>query len=100
MRAAPRVVARPPDPAAAALVRRVAAGAHAAMAELYDQSSAAVYGLALRVAGDPALAEEVVLEVYTQVWQRAAEYERVSASVHLRGVSTGSASDPLPGAYP
>ncbi len=75
------VAARPFDPAAHALVRRMAAGDHGAMAEFYDQSSAAVYGLALRILGDASLAEDVVLEVYTQVWQRAAAYDPARGSV-------------------
>lgn len=69
--AAPRAA----DVAAHELVRRMAAGEHDAMAEFYDQSSASVYGLAIRILGDPGLAQEVVLDVYAQVWQRAADFD-------------------------
>lgn len=33
------------------------------------------FGLVLRILGDPAAAEEVTLEVYTQVWRQAAAYD-------------------------
>jgi RNA polymerase sigma-70 factor (ECF subfamily) len=40
-----------------------------ALAKLYDETSSVLYGLALRVLSDPADAEEVVLDVYQQVWK-------------------------------
>ena len=49
------------------LVRRMAAGDHAAMAEFYDQTSALVFGLALRIVGDHGAAEDIAVEVYAQV---------------------------------
>jgi RNA polymerase sigma-70 factor (ECF subfamily) len=42
---------------------------------LYDSTSRLVFGLVLRVVGDRATAEEVVLDVYTQVWRQAATYD-------------------------
>lgn len=53
----------------------MAAGDHAAMAELYDQTSSLVYGLALRIAGEPSAAEDVAVEVYAQAWKQAAGYD-------------------------
>ncbi len=75
--AAPRAA----DVAAQQLVCRMAAGDHGAMAEFYDQSSAAVYGLAMRILGDPSLAQEVLLDVYAQVWQRAADFDAARGTV-------------------
>ena len=46
-----------------------------ALAELYDLSSAAVFGLVLRVVGDRSDAEEVTLDVYMQVWKHAERYD-------------------------
>ncbi len=70
---------RPPTERAAhdwtELVRRVGAGEHSAVAELYDATSHLVFGLALRVLGDRALAEDAVVEVYAQVWRQAASYD-------------------------
>jgi RNA polymerase sigma-70 factor (ECF subfamily) len=59
----------------AALIKRVADGDQSALTELYDSTSRLVFGLVLRVVGDRATAEEVVLDVYTQVWRQAATYD-------------------------
>ena len=58
------------------LISSVAAGDQSALAELYDRSSRVAFGLVLRVVGDPAVAEEVTLDVYTQVWRQATSYDR------------------------
>lgn len=57
------------------LVEQVAAGDQAALATLYDTTNRLVYGLILRVLGDVSSAEEVLLDVYTQVWRQAASYD-------------------------
>ena len=57
------------------LVEQVAAGDQAALATLYDTTNRLVYGLILRVLGDISSAEEVLLDVYTQVWRQAASYD-------------------------
>ncbi len=46
-----------------------------AFTELYDRLAARVHGTAHRVLRDPRQAEEVVQEVFLQVWQGAARYE-------------------------
>jgi RNA polymerase sigma-70 factor (ECF subfamily) len=51
-----------------------ARGKQSALARLYDISSRLVYSVALRILGDPADAEEVTLDVYTQVWRTAKDY--------------------------
>lgn len=77
------------------LVRRMAAGDHAAMAEFYDQTSALVFGLALRIVGEHAAAEDIAVEVYAQVWKQAAEYDaaRGSALAWLLTVTRSRAVD-------
>lgn len=77
------------------LVRRMAAGEQDAMAEFYDQTSAMVFGLALRILRDHAAAEDVVLEVYAQVWKQAAAYEpsRGSPSAWLLNMTRSRAID-------
>ena len=47
----------------------IRAGNSDALAKLYDETSSLLYGLALRVLNDPSDAEEVVLDVYQQVWR-------------------------------
>ncbi|HWW75526.1 MAG TPA: sigma-70 family RNA polymerase sigma factor [Pyrinomonadaceae bacterium] len=58
----------------AELIRGVAEGDQQALATLYDTTSRTVYGLLLRILSDPSTAEEVLLDVYTQVWRQAASY--------------------------
>jgi RNA polymerase sigma-70 factor (ECF subfamily) len=53
----------------------VAAGDHTALAELYDAACSVVFGLALRILGDRELAEDVVAEVFAQVWKDAKTYD-------------------------
>lgn len=63
--------------ALAALVARTALGDRRAFEELYRSSSARLYGLALRMVKDAALAEEIVQDVYVSVWNAAASYDSV-----------------------
>jgi RNA polymerase sigma-70 factor (ECF subfamily) len=59
----------------AGLLARIAAGDQSALAELYDASSAKVFGLAMKILGDRDAAEEVTVDVYTQVWRKIASYD-------------------------
>lgn len=62
------------------LIMRVAAGDQLAMTSLYDTSSRVLYGLLLRILNEHTLAEEVLLDVYMQVWRQAASYDEVRGS--------------------
>ena len=53
----------------ASLLASVQAGEPNAMATLYDRYSRLVYSVALRVLSDPASAEDVVQEVFMQIWR-------------------------------
>ena len=64
-----------------ALIRAVARGSGDAVADLYDRYGATVYGLALRVLGQPDLAEEVAQDVFAQVWREAARYDAGRSTV-------------------
>ena len=66
----------PRDAGQAELIRKVAGGDEQALASLYDETSRLLYGLLLRILNDAAAAEEVLLDVYTQVWRQAAAYTR------------------------
>ncbi len=58
-----------------ALISRTGSGDAGAFATLYDQTSAIVFGLVLRIVGDRAEAEEVVQESFLQLWRRAASFD-------------------------
>jgi RNA polymerase sigma-70 factor (ECF subfamily) len=64
-----------------AAIRAVARGSGDAVAELYDRYGATVYGLALRVLGQPDLAEDVVQDVFAQVWREAGRYDASRSTV-------------------
>ena len=56
------------------LIQRVATGDRNAFAEVYDALSARAFGLILRVLVDRAQSEEVLQEVFLEVWQSAARF--------------------------
>lgn len=58
-----------------------AAGDQTAFTRFYDQTHRQVYGLLFRILKTAALAEEVLLDVYLQVWRQAGAYEAARGSV-------------------
>jgi len=60
---------------------RVRGGSSEALAQLYDETSSLLYGLALRILTDPADAEEVVLDVYQQVWKSPQNFDSSRGTV-------------------
>jgi RNA polymerase sigma-70 factor (ECF subfamily) len=59
----------------AALVSAIRAGDESAMAALYDRYSSIVYSVALRVLGDTGAAEDVLQEVFMQLWRNPAAFD-------------------------
>lgn len=57
------------------LIAKTAEGDEKALGALYDCTCSQMYGLALRVLEDPQAAEEVVLDVYMQVWKKADQFD-------------------------
>jgi RNA polymerase sigma-70 factor (ECF subfamily) len=57
-----------------ALLDRIVARDERAVGELYDTHSRLLYGLILRILRDRSEAEEVLQEVFVQVWTRAETY--------------------------
>jgi RNA polymerase sigma-70 factor (ECF subfamily) len=63
------------DTRAETLLRRLAAGDHRALGELYDLYAGLVNALALRIVKDAAEAEDVVQEVFVQAWRQADRFD-------------------------
>ena len=61
------------------LLVAVARGEESALAALYDITLSRVFGVALRIAGKSEAAEEVVADVFMQVWRNAKDYDAVRA---------------------
>jgi len=59
----------------AALVRAIAAGDRAALSQLYARYGGNVMALLVRMLGSTAEAEELVQEVFVELWRRAAQYD-------------------------
>lgn len=57
------------------LLARVTQGDERALAEFYDLTSSRVYSMALYILKDPGMAEEVTLDVFLQIWQRASQFD-------------------------
>ena len=65
----------PDDPRAdIALLNRIVARDADAVGELYDRHSRLLFGLVLRIVRDRSEAEEILQEVFVQVWTRAETY--------------------------
>jgi RNA polymerase sigma-70 factor (ECF subfamily) len=79
------------------LMAQVMTGEAAALETLYDRYSPAVMGLALRITGDQALAEEAVQETFWRIWRRATTYqaERGAFSSWLFGIARNLCLDLL-----
>ena len=56
------------------LLRRIAAQDREALAQFYDQNAGIIYSTALRMLGDTSEAEEVVQDVFVQIWTKAGSY--------------------------
>jgi RNA polymerase sigma-70 factor (ECF subfamily) len=61
--------------AAVALIKKIGSGDRSALAALYDKTSRLLFGLVLRILGDKTLAEETLLDIYTDIWKQSAAYD-------------------------
>jgi RNA polymerase sigma-70 factor (ECF subfamily) len=79
------------------LVSRVRAGDQNAMGTLYDRYSALVYAVGLRVLADTAAAEDVLQEVFMQLWRNPARFDasRGSLGAWLSVIARNRAIDVL-----
>ena len=82
----PRHAAASTDEAAAgdpqlALIQRVGRGDQAAFADLYDAVAPLVHGVVLKIVRDPSQAEEVVQEVFVELWRVAPRFDPARGAV-------------------
>ncbi len=63
------------------LVARVRAGDQQALADLYDRYSGVVYAVALRVLQDAAAAEDVVQDIFLQLWRSPDSFDASRGSL-------------------
>jgi RNA polymerase sigma-70 factor, ECF subfamily len=68
-------------PADLAIVTGLKTGDQGAMAELYDRYSSVVYSVALRVLGDTGAAEDVLQEVFLQLWRNPHAFDAARGSL-------------------
>jgi RNA polymerase sigma-70 factor (ECF subfamily) len=62
-------------------VARASTGDEGALRELYDELSPRVLGIAHQILRDRSAAEDVVVEVFSQVWRQADRYDAAKGSV-------------------
>jgi RNA polymerase sigma-70 factor, ECF subfamily len=63
------------------LIRSMAAGDQAALRELYQRTHGLVFTLAMRLTQDKHISEELTLDVFHDLWRRAAEYDPAGGTV-------------------
>ena len=63
-----------------AALARVAGGDRAALQMVYQDTSAKLFGVCLRILNDRSEAEDVLQEVYLTVWRKAASFDPARAS--------------------
>lgn len=79
------------------LLGRIQRGEEAAMASLFDRYSRVVYSVALRVLRDPSAAEDVLQDVFMQIWRKPESFlpNRGSIAGWLAVVSRNRSIDSL-----
>ncbi len=79
-------------------LQQVAAGDKAALQRVYDQTSAKLFGICLRILGDRSEAEDVLQDVYVTIWRRAGSFDPergVSPITWLSALTRNRAIDQL-----
>lgn len=59
-----------------AWLEQMSAGSEQALMAFYDATLPRVFGVAVRIVGNAALAEDVVADVYHDAWRKAASFDR------------------------
>jgi RNA polymerase sigma-70 factor (ECF subfamily) len=79
------------------LMNQIDAGDPAALALLYDRYKTLIFSLAMYITKNQEVAEEITLDVFTQVWEKAGTYRPEKASVRrwLTGITRYRSIDVL-----
>ncbi len=77
------------------LLIHIAGGEREALAELYQRTRSAVYGLALSYLKNAQDAQDLTQDVYVQVWDRAEQYRLTGSPM---GLAAGRMPKPVPDA--
>jgi RNA polymerase sigma-70 factor (ECF subfamily) len=79
------------------LIALIAQARNEALSQLYDRYNRLVFSIAFAIVGDYAIAEEITLDVFVHVWQRAATYraDRGKVSTWLIAITRHHAIDIL-----
>lgn len=81
----------------AELISKIARECESALGKLYDLTISQVYGLALKILSSTMEADEVTLDVFKQIWNRALDYspERGTPSAWIITLTRSRAIDKL-----
>ena len=63
------------------LIAKIARGQQASLGKLYDRHAGLLHGVLVRILGDSQEAEDVLHEVFLEVWEHAADYDESRGSV-------------------
>ena len=63
------------------LIQQIGAGDQEAFGLLYDRYKTLVFSLAVKIAGNHETAEDIALDVFTQIWKNAKKYHPEKGSV-------------------
>jgi RNA polymerase sigma-70 factor (ECF subfamily) len=79
------------------LIRLIVAENADSLNELYDRYNRLTFSLALNIVGDPGTAEEITLDVFTLIWEKADTYrpERARVSTWLTTITRNRSIDIL-----
>jgi RNA polymerase sigma-70 factor (ECF subfamily) len=80
-----------------ALMAGICARDSASLAALYERYSGAVYGLCLRALTDPRDAEDLLIDIFAEIWERGDRYDpdRGSPIGHIMGLARSRVIDRL-----
>jgi len=79
------------------LINKISRGCESALGKLYDRMIAQVFGLALKILRSQSEADEVTIDVFKQIWDRAYDYtpDRGTPSAWLIMLTRSRAIDKL-----